>query len=566
MGNFLKHFKISTKLNMIMLSILIIFAFVVGFVVQQQVTEGVKGAAAEKAANDLELANYMLNYYYPGDWDLRDGALYKGNEVMNEDFEIADKIGETTGGLVTIFQENMPITTNLLINDERAISSEATGTTVEVVLENGENLYGEANILGTDMQTAYMPLRTSSGEVVGMLFIGASQEFINETIASIMGVVSIVLGLIIIFAVAIIFLYSRNMAKRLNRVNNALESAGHGDFTAEITDKSGDEIGSLTTSYNRMKDNLKDLIQQVAETSHHVASSAEQLTASALETRAATDTITESIQKVAVGSEQQLENTKTTSDVVINISSGIDQMATHIEEVNRTSTNLSTKASDGSNVIDKTVQQMNTIQMRTTSTAKLVEELGNKSNRIGEIVSLITSVAEQTNLLALNAAIEAARAGEHGKGFAVVADEVRKLAEQSGDSALQITEMIKEIQQDIEESVKAMGDGRLAVEEGIQYVGEAGSSFKNISSSVESVSTQLEEVTKSVRDMTTNTTAMVQSIESIKDSTEEAAGYTQNVASSAEEQNASMEEITASSQTLSKMAEDLQAAIKNFKL
>ncbi|WP_244895325.1 methyl-accepting chemotaxis protein [Evansella clarkii] len=566
MKSLMNKLKISTKLNLAFISIIIVFAVVVGIVVQSQVTSGVKGSAAEKAANDLELANYMLNYYYPGEWEIIGGELHKGDESIYENFEIADHIGETIGGLVTVFQHRQPITTNLLIEGERAISSEATGQVVDVVLTEGNNLYGEADVLGTDMQTGYMPIMDINGEVIGMIFVGASQEFINETVSGVMKVVFIVLAVIITFGVLMFYLISKKMARRLESLNKVMLKAGEGDFTADVKDDSRDEIGQLAAGFTKMKKDLKALIQQVAGTSEHLAASSEQLAASAEETNKATGDISDSVQQVASGSEQQADSTKNVQGIVSDITSGMEEIASYIQTVSQSSVQSAEKAEQGSGVIVETVSQMNKIQEKTSSTAAIIEQLGSKSDKIGEIVSLITDVADQTNLLALNAAIEAARAGEHGKGFAVVADEVRKLAEQSRDSAQQISSVIRGIQEDIDESVVSMGEGRTAVSEGIGYVNKAGSTFQDLIQDINLVSTQVEEVSASVQEISAGAGAMVTAIQETSEISEASAGYTQNVAAAVEEQTASIDEISAAAETLAGLAEKLQCTVKNFKM
>ncbi|MFS0671723.1 methyl-accepting chemotaxis protein [Ornithinibacillus sp. 179-J 7C1 HS] len=566
MKNHFNKLRFGTKLNLLVISILLAFSIILAFVVQGQIRSAIEESARAKALSDLELGYNYLDVQYPGEWKIQGNSLYKGTTEINDNEEIVDSIGEMINGTVTIFMNDTRVTTNVMNEGNRAVGTVASEEVIEKVIHNEDIYTGTATVVGQEYQTAYQPIYNSNNEVIGMWYVGASQAFIDETIASTLQKFFIVLAVVIVLALGTVIWFTNRLKKRLSKVTGALELAGQGDFTSDITDHVEDEIGQLTTSFNHMKENLKGLLHNVADTSNQVAASSEQLTASSEETSKATTQIAESIQEVAAGSEKQVESANDASNLANEISTGIELIRGNIQSVNQSSITTSDKAQQGAEVIDNTVNQMNAIQDKTNSTAVIVKQLGNKSEKIGEIVSLITDVAEQTNLLALNAAIEAARAGEHGKGFAVVADEVRKLAEQSGNSSNQISEMIKNIQTDIMKSVQSMGEGQKVVEVGRDYVLQAGKSFEEIQEAISVVSKQIEEVTFAIQQISESTVSMVTSINGTAQIAQDAAGYTQNVAASAEEQNATMQEISAAANVLSNMAEELLAAVNTFKL
>nr|WP_066297179.1 methyl-accepting chemotaxis protein [Bacillus sp. FJAT-29937] len=371
----------------------------------------------------------------------------------------------------------------------------------------------------------------------------------------------------IILAVIIGIVITRIITKPILSVEKAAEAIAAGDLTQEdVKVKNRDEIGNLAKSFNQMKENLRLLVREVSIDAEQVAATSEELSASAEQNSSATEQISLAIQEVALGSEKQVSHATAANQAVAKISMGMNQAAASIQSVADLTTAANDKAVAGNEVVTQTVEQINLVQQSVNETGVVVNSLGDKSVEIGQIVELITQIADQTNLLALNAAIEAARAGEHGRGFAVVADEVRKLAEQSGGAAGQIRELIQEIQTEAEKAVQSMNHGASVVDEGIKLVHQTGDAFKDIVKSIEQVTTEAQEVSAIVEQVNSSSQNMVVMMEGVANIAEQSAGNTQNVAASAEEQNASMEEISSSAETLSDMALHLQAVINRFKV
>ncbi|HJV44755.1 MAG TPA: methyl-accepting chemotaxis protein [Bacillota bacterium] len=377
----------------------------------------------------------------------------------------------------------------------------------------------------------------------------------------------IVIGILAISAAMGISWYvSSIIAGPMMLLAKRAEQIASGDLTADaIQVKNRDEIGQVAHSFNEMAVNLRKMISKVGFSAEQLATSAEELSASAEQTGRATEQITVSIQEVAQGSEKQVASSSEATIVITEISKGMDQVAVSIQNVADSTAEANQKAVQGNSMVIKTVEQMDTAQSRVNSTAEVVNLLGEKSKKIDQIVALITQISNQTNLLALNAAIEAARAGEHGRGFAVVADEVRKLAEQSTNAAAEISEIIHEIQIEADRAVISMNDGTQAVKDGILLVHQSGTAFKDIAEVIGIVSAQSQEVSAIVDQVTAGTQNMVNMMENVSNISVQTGGNTQSVAAAAEEQNASMEEVSASAQSLSRLAEDLKAVVGTFK-
>ncbi|PWK16469.1 methyl-accepting chemotaxis protein [Tumebacillus permanentifrigoris] len=363
------------------------------------------------------------------------------------------------------------------------------------------------------------------------------------------------------------FLISRMLSRPVRKITGAAEQIAAGDLSGpDPVIKNRDEIGELAHHFSQMKQNIRVLLEQVTLNSQQVAATSEEVTASSELTSQVAENVAQSVQEIAIGADRQVADVTHATNVVITISEAIAEVSSGMEHVTTSSADAKQTAADGNQVIVKSIEQMNVINHRVSISSDVVNQLGEKSKEIGGIVSIIRELANQTNLLALNAAIEAARAGEQGKGFAVVADEVRKLAEESGSAATQIATIIGEIQRDTEKAMQAMNQGDDAVKEGLVMIQNAGEAFHNIMLVVDDVSAQTQRVSERVQEANKGTKSVVELMEGIAQVSELAAENTQTVAASVQEQTASMEEISTASTTLSSMAEELQQSLSKFKL
>ncbi|WP_046174238.1 methyl-accepting chemotaxis protein [Domibacillus indicus] len=360
-------------------------------------------------------------------------------------------------------------------------------------------------------------------------------------------------------------LITRMITKPLREVQSLMSQAEKGNLLVTGTYSSRDELGQLTHSFNEMTSGLRSVIKQVSETAEQVAASSEELNANSEETKRATELIASTMEEMTGGSEQQLRQTAETAATMNELASGVQQIAQNAQSVSETATGAIEKAAAGNESIRQAVEQMESIQTNFNGLSGAIQGLGQRSHEIGQIIDSITAIAAQTNLLALNAAIEAARAGEQGRGFAVVADEVRKLAEESAQSARQIGGLILSIQSETNQAVESMESAASEVEEGIRTVHDAGNSFAHITSAIGDVTSQIQEVSAAVEQMAAGTSQVVSSINQVNSISESAASNTENVSAASEEQMASMEEIASSARALAEMAAQLQEMTREFK-
>ncbi len=388
------------------------------------------------------------------------------------------------------------------------------------------------------------------------------------------------------------------MVAYLQNMAGVAEKMSLGDLTEQITPKSERDV--LGNAFIRMISGLRETVTQVAEGANAVTSAASQLTVAAEYSGEVTNQIATTIQQVALGAAQQTAGiTKTSasveqmgraidgvakgaqeqakaisqaSQITSRISTAIELVTNNAQAVTRDSAQAATYSRDGAKTVKETIIGMEVIRTKVGLSATKVEEMGTRSEEIGAIVETIEDIASQTNLLALNAAIEAARAGEQGKGFAVVADEVRKLAERSSLATKEIAALIKGIQKTVSEAVTAMQASAVEVESGVVRANSAGVVLDNILGAaelveaVDSVSAVIEENTAATEEMAANSTELTQAIENIASVSEENSAAVEEVSASTEEVSAQVEEVSASAASLMDMAKNLQKVVSRFKL
>ncbi|WP_028393748.1 methyl-accepting chemotaxis protein [Bacillus cihuensis] len=352
----------------------------------------------------------------------------------------------------------------------------------------------------------------------------------------------------------------------IGSINHYLEQLANGDIQNRLNPNKVGLFHSVADSINNATDSWRNVLTKVQEASKSMAAYTEDLAQGSEQTNKATVQISDIMKDIAKGAESQVEGMHQASTTIYQMSASLSQVSHNAVTVTESMEETMKKADTGSVTIEVASKQMESIHSNVTELARAVKGLGERSNEIGKISDVITGIAAQTNLLALNAAIEAARAGEHGKGFAVVADEVRNLAEQSGQATKQISEIISHIQKETIEVVETMEAVNHEVGEGIEAMSGAGDSFLKIQESVNFVSEQVEQVSAAIQQMTAGTGIAVSSMDSISNVAAKSASSTQRVLKASAEQAESIEEISAFAEYLKNQAMELQKMIYTFKL
>ncbi|MFP3717149.1 methyl-accepting chemotaxis protein [Bacillus safensis] len=489
---------------------------------------------------------------------LKDGSGAIGIDIDVQD--IVDKIKE-----IKIGREGYPIIANkskqIVAHPEEKSGSEVTGN-ISSILYSGKEGTSTYENKGEQKRIVFVTNDLTGWKIAGTMFVSETEEAAQPVwnSAIILLITSFILG-----GVAIFFIV-RSITIGLRRLVDFSEKVSEGDLTETLETKSKDEIGDLTRSFSKMSESLRDVIRAVQQSVDNVASASEELTASASQTSQATEHITMSIEQFSNGNEAQNEKVESSTNQLVAMNEGLQDMSQTSSEVAAVSLQSTEAAGQGGRIVQSTANQMKHIDTSVQEAEQVMKELEYKSKDITSILNVINGIADQTNLLALNAAIEAARAGESGRGFSVVAEEVRKLAVQSADSAKEIEKLIQEIVLEIAKSQDMFKAVNREVNAGLGMTEEAKESFQHIYEAAEGMSKKLSQLNDTAIDLSSGSKLVSQAMQEMRQVSRESAANIQDIAASAEEQLASMEEITSSSVTLANMAEELKELTSQFKI
>ena len=421
---------------------------------------------------------------------------------------------------------------------------------------------GSYTLNGTDKKVAYVTNELTGWKIGGTMLVSE----VEDAAKPVFNTAIIVFSVTLIVAGTLIFFIVRSISNRLSNLARFSKKVSDGDLRDKLQIQSDDEIGQVGKGFNTMIDSLRSLIGAVQTSVENVASSSEELTASAGQTSKATEHITLAIEQFSTGNESQNDKVESSSEELEEMNRGLQHMNESAESITASSIKSTEIAGEGGQLVEKTASQMNVIDQSVKKAENVISALESKSKDITQILGVINGIADQTNLLALNAAIEAARAGESGRGFSVVAEEVRKLAVQSANSAKEIENLIKEIVQDIDVSQEVFTAVNQEVQSGLSFTEQTKVSFHNIFDMTKEISDQLQTMNRTVVQLSKGSAHVSEAVREIADVSRESSANIQDIAASAEEQLASMEEISSSSATLSSMAEELRDLISKFKV
>ncbi|MCY9665800.1 methyl-accepting chemotaxis protein [Paenibacillus alginolyticus] len=394
------------------------------------------------------------------------------------------------------------------------------------------------------------------------------ERTVNEkTVNDIRRLVVIISSINFVLALVIGFLIWRMISRPIRLLSGAARSISTGDLTIPAVQvKQQDEIGQLAQSFNQMKLNLQQLVVEINSGAREVIVVSKEVSAGAEQTGDAAEQVTQIMINLSESAEQQVQSVERSLQAVYDIDSDIRRIDGSSQKAMEVAGNALDKVVEGDREICRVMRQMETIQTKMNKLEDIMSSMRTRSNEIEEINKVISTIATQTNLLSLNATIEAARAGEHGRGFSVVTTEIRKLSQQTNDSAGRVTELANAIQSETMYAVQSVEEMVIEVSKGIGASAAVSELFNGIKLEIDDTTARIRDVTESLDHLSKHSNSIVQSMEQISGISDSIASGTQSVSSYTEEQLAFLQENAAHASSLYTMAENLHRTVHQFKV
>lgn len=547
---------IRTKLLVMILLPVLLLSIILTYLAATNIQTGMQ----DEALHGLRGAAVALQHIYDevdsGQWTQdASGNVKKGDLAITGNYQIVDKLKEDAEYEFTVFYGDTRVTTSLKDHKtgERLVGTKAGEKVIETVLKNGDEYSDTAVIINEESYYAYYVPIVQGNQVVGMVFAGIPSTDINNYIQSKVTMIAVISMVMMVILLAVGIVFALRLSGALKDAKNVIGQIGNGDLNIKVSEKAknrNDEIGAMTKELEGLVEKLTEIIGSVKNSSNTLYQSGVALEDMSNQCSSTTSEISKAIEDVSSGAMSQAEETESASTNIAKIGDMITEIVASVDNLGKASKEMQNASDESSKIImelsdsnDKTTEAIVKIGNQVNTTNESVQA-------IRQAIEMITSIATETNLLSLNASIEAARAGEHGRGFAVVASEIQKLAEESNASATQISQIIENLLEDSEETVRVMGEVNAIIKEQKEKLDETKAKFELVTDGVEATIREAKAIERQADACDIARSQVMGVIESLSAISEENAA-------SAEETNASMEELNANLTLLADQSKDL---------
>lgn len=576
-------FKLSTQISLLFTIVIIAIVGTLSVLDYNSSKQNMRHLQTNLTLNNLEHGiNVAKNYFeeaYGNVTVTNETLVSEDGKALADQTEFVDLVNEDLGFVATVFikkgNDFERITTNVIAENGKRATGTMLGQTSAAYesMIAGKDFKGEVNILDKPYMAYYSPIKSSQGDVIGILFIAMSQSesdlqienFLDEKMknSTILAVISLLISVLLTQIIA------RTITSPIKVIIKHIGEVADYNLKNNIQEKytvREDEVGDLARIVQKIEENLRSLITSIGSTSEQVAASSEELTATSQQAAEAASEVAKAIDMIAKGATEQAESTSGGAQQLIQLGELIEAEKQEVGVLSQSSSKVNDLVNEGLEVVGSLSKKTHETATASTQVYQSILKTDESSIRISQASGLISEIAQQTNLLALNASIEAARAGEQGRGFSVVADEIRKLAEQSALSIQTIDEMVKNLQKDSKDAVDVMKKVRQILDEQSAQVDLTEGKYVEISTAIQLSAQAVTSIETTSRLMEQKKNQVLDTIQSLSSVAQENAAGTEEASAYIEEQTSSMEDIAKSSEDLSEMAQEMNELISKFKM
>lgn len=564
----MRKFKLKGKLLTSMISSIILFSVAVNIIIYFQFNKSITTNMLKTSSN---LSMQVINEKYQGNWKVVGNNLYKGNKLINNDTQVVDSIKNNAHVQCTIFLDNTRVATTIIgENNKRAVGTTADKNVVEKVLNKGNEFIGDVKIIEKDYDTMYVPIKDGNGTNVGMFFIGIEKSTIDKEINSLISkVVICTLILIAIIILIISYSVSKIIIKPVKYTEKQLNLIASGNLTLKISDSyvnRNDEFGEISKSAKLLQESFRKMIGKIKQASLEVMEKSQTLSSNSEEMYSVSENVYSSIQQIATGTEQQAKNLNKIDSNLNEFGNLIENMVKTIEDVNTSNKEVYSMSMDSNKEMEILIKLIEDINNTFNIFTKQISSLGENIGKINEMTTLINNIAKQTNLLSLNATIESARAGSSGRGFSIVAEEIRKLADQSKISSNEITNLVGNIYNDTQSIVDNTQNIDEQLNKGVKFVRNAIDSYEKIINEIKDIKPKIEYLNNSADKISKEKSNVLERCETIVIIADEMSSFAEEITASSKQMNESSEEVATSTNSLNTMAKEMLEDVNKFNI
>lgn len=417
-----------------------------------------------------------------------------------------------------------------------------------------------------DLVSAYVPIKNSSGETVGILGADFDASYMIKQLQNTKNNMKNTAVLIIVIGIFLSAIFSYILIRSIKKLQSKMQMVQQGDLTIKVINKRKDEIGRLSEAFQSMLDNTSSIIRSIRNNTVEIVSNVHNLNKGINQSNETMEIIAATISEISSGAAVQVENIENVSESMEKVFSEIQTITKNVDVVSKNSNIAIKDADEATKILNSSVKQINLVNNTVETTAILMKNLELKFEEILSFSNRVSSIASQTNLLSLNASIEAALAKEHGKGFSIVAGEIKKLALETSEDSKKIKEIITDLQSEIKDSCRAIENGALQARDGVDFILQVQAFLEKLSNSNIDVDNSVKEVAQAIMNIEKDSNYVLKNIIQLSDISREFSGKSQQTAAATEEQLSITEETRRALNYVKDIVEKLNTVVGKFKI